>query len=89
MRSVELFCDVDFDPFRYMRDHGKKYGFVISMFELDATIPSLWRTVKSFAKSYPQHIASDNSLGFLSDDGGKTYNGCHFVRASLVLLCRL
>jgi hypothetical protein len=27
---------------------------------------------------YPQYIAPDNALDFLSDDGGATYNLCHF-----------
>jgi hypothetical protein len=26
---------------------------------------------------YPDRLASDNLLGYLSDDDGKTYNTCH------------
>lgn len=77
--SIELFCDVSFDPFRFMKDHDKKYGFVLSLYEYYDTIPSLWDSVKSFMKKYPEHISEDNSMGFLSDDHGKTYNKCHFV----------
>ncbi|MCJ1398995.1 alpha 1,2-mannosyltransferase 2.4.1 [Xylographa trunciseda] len=76
--ETELFCDIDFDPFRYMKDNGKKYSFVISQHEFEATIPSLWNTVKSFVKTHPEHIPQGNSLGFISDDGGETYNRCHF-----------
>lgn len=78
--SIELFCDVSFDPFRYMKDHDKKYGFVLSLYEYIDTIPTLWDSVKKFMENHPEHIAEDNSMGFLSDDGGKNYNKCHFVR---------
>ncbi|KAK0721729.1 nucleotide-diphospho-sugar transferase [Lasiosphaeria miniovina] len=76
--SVELYCDVHYDPFRFMHENKKKYSFVISLYEYVETIPTLWDSVKKFMKNHPEHIAEDNSMGFLSDDGGKTYNHCHF-----------
>jgi alpha 1,2-mannosyltransferase len=77
--SVELYCDIDYDTFKFMRDNGKKYSFVLSLYEYVETIPTLWESTKSFMKKYPEHIAEDNSMGFLSDDNGETYNHCHFV----------
>lgn len=77
--SIELFCDIHYDPFRYMAEHKKKYSFVLSLFEYIETIPTLWDSVKKFMKNHPEHIADGNSMGFLSDDGGETYNKCHFV----------
>ncbi|KAH8696137.1 putative alpha-1,2-mannosyltransferase [Talaromyces proteolyticus] len=76
--SIQLFCDISFDPFRYMKENNKKYSFVLSLYEYFETIPTLWDSVQKFASANPQHIAEDNSMGFLSDDGGKTYNKCHF-----------
>ena len=76
--SIELFCDVGYDPFVYMAENNKKYSFVLSLFEYVETIPTLWDSVKGFMKKYPQHIEKDNSMYFLSDDGGETYNHCHF-----------
>ncbi|KAK5315931.1 alpha 1,2-mannosyltransferase 2.4.1 [Exophiala xenobiotica] len=76
--SVELFCDVNYDPFKFMRDHKKKYSFVISLYEYVETIPTLWDSVKKFMKKHPEHLAKDNSLKFLSDDNGESYNKCHF-----------
>ena len=78
--SVELFCDVHYDPFRFMKDNKKKYSFVLSLYEYVETIPTLWDSVKKFTKDHPEHIHPDNSMAFLSDDGGDTYNKCHFVR---------
>jgi len=77
--SIELFCDIHYDPFRYMAEHKKKYSFVLSLFEYVETIPTLWDSVKKFMKNHPEHVAEGNSMGFLSDDGGETYNKCHFV----------
>ena len=77
--SVELFCDIHYDPFRLMAEQGKKYGFVLSLYEYVETIPTLWDSAKKFIQNYPQHIAVDNSMAFISDDDGKTYNHCHFV----------
>lgn len=86
--SVELFCDVHYDPFRLMHEQGKKYSFVLSLYEYVETIPTLWDSVKKFMKNHPEHIVHDNSLGFLSDDGGESYNHCHFVSAlELVVAC--
>jgi alpha 1,2-mannosyltransferase len=77
--SIELFCDIHYDPFKFMKDNGKKYSFVLSLYEYVETIPTLWDSVLNFMKKHPEHIAEDNSMGFLSDDDGKTYNHCHFV----------
>ena len=77
--SIELFCDIHYDPFKFMKDNGKKYSFVLSLYEYVETIPTLWDSVKSFMKKHPEHLAAHNSLAFLSDDGGETYNHCHFV----------
>jgi alpha 1,2-mannosyltransferase len=76
--SIELFCDVHYDPFRYMHENKKKYSFVLSLYEYHETIPTLWDSVKKFMKNHPEHISESNSMGFLSDDGGETYNKCHF-----------
>lgn len=77
--SIELHCDIHYDPFRVMVEQNKKYSFVLSLYEYIDTIPSLWDSTKKFMKNHPEHIAEENSMGFLSDDGGDTYNRCHFV----------
>ncbi|KAJ7209380.1 alpha-1,2-mannosyltransferase [Mycena haematopus] len=76
--DVHFHCDINFDPFLFMQDRGKVYGFTITMYEFDKTIPTLWGHVKDFIKLHPEHVAPDNAMGFMSDDGGETYNRCHF-----------
>ncbi|KAK7044491.1 glycosyltransferase family 15 protein [Favolaschia claudopus] len=76
--DIEYFCDMPYDPFQYMQQNNKTYGFTISFYEWEPTIPTLWRTVKEFIAAYPQYVAEDNAMAYLSDDGGETYNLCHF-----------
>jgi len=77
--SIELYCDIDYDAFKFMADNKKKYSFVLSLYEYVETIPTLWDSTKKFIKAHPEHISEDNSMGFLSDDGGESYNHCHMV----------
>ncbi|KIM20997.1 glycosyltransferase family 15 protein [Serendipita vermifera MAFF 305830] len=76
--GVKFFCDVTYDPFVFMEQNNKTYGFTISMYEYERTIPSLWTVTKEFIRRHPEHLAPDNAMRFLSDDGGNTYNLCHF-----------
>jgi len=75
---VSFHCDMDFDPFAYLHNNNKVYGFNIAVYEWMQTIPSLWPTVKEFVKLNPQYIAPNNSIGFISDDDGSSFNGCHY-----------
>ncbi|KAI8997406.1 nucleotide-diphospho-sugar transferase [Pilobolus umbonatus] len=76
--GVEFSCDIDYDPFLFMKDNGKKYGWTISLLEFKSTIPTLWDTVKSFIREYPQMIPEQNLMDFISDFSGIDYNLCHF-----------
>lgn len=76
--DVKFFCDLDYDPFLIMEDGSKVYGFTVSLYEYEATIPTLWNAVKEFINANPGLVAEDNAMAFLSDDGGETYNRCHF-----------
>ncbi|KAJ7152368.1 alpha-1,2-mannosyltransferase [Mycena filopes] len=76
--GVHFHCNLQFDPFIYMEERDKVYGFTITMYEYHKTIPTLWGHVRDFMKLHPEYVASDNAMGFMSDDGGETYNLCHF-----------
>ncbi|PGH26881.1 hypothetical protein AJ80_01463 [Polytolypa hystricis UAMH7299] len=76
--SIEYFCDIPYDPFRFMQDNKKKYSFVLSLFEYKETVATLWDSAKKFMQAHPEHIAENNNLDFISSDGGETYNLCHF-----------
>ncbi|KAF8205430.1 glycosyltransferase family 15 protein [Mycena galopus ATCC 62051] len=76
--EIEYFCDMTYDPFWFMQEKDKIYGFTISFYEWEPTIPTLWKNVKEFIAKHPEHIAEGNAMAYLSDDGGETYNLCHF-----------
>ncbi|KAI8378256.1 nucleotide-diphospho-sugar transferase [Choanephora cucurbitarum] len=80
--DVKFSCDVDYDPFKVMREKDLKYGFAISLHEYGNTIPTLWETTKKFMAEYPQHIISkddkESLMNWVTNDGGETYNLCHF-----------
>ena len=80
--SIELFCDISYDPFKFMADNGKKYSFVLSLYEYVETIQTLWDSTKTYMKKHHEHLAEGNALDWLSEDGGETYNHCHFVSHS-------
>ncbi|KAI8325757.1 family 15 glycosyltransferase [Martensiomyces pterosporus] len=75
--EVEYFCDMDYDPFVFMRDNGYKYGWNIAMTEFMDTVATLWNTTQAFISEHPEMLARENILGWLLDDHGN-YNGCHF-----------
>ena len=114
--EVKFFCNLDYDPFKFMAENNKVYGgslpirkrwvewtfwyhftgFTISLLEWSQTIPTLWQRVKGFfyfgwgfwslpnefedfVGDHPQYLSKNNSLRFVSDDGGDSYNLCHCV----------
>ncbi|AGO12807.1 AaceriACR251Cp [[Ashbya] aceris (nom. inval.)] len=84
--EVAYFCDFPYDPFRIMREHGKKYGFVITLTEYEQTVPTLWQTVREFAMQHPEYVNMDENLHKFVTDGPENatsladldYNMCHF-----------
>ncbi|PUU74828.1 nucleotide-diphospho-sugar transferase [Tuber borchii] len=46
--GIQFYCDVDYDPFTFMRENKKVYGFVISMYEFKGTITTLWDKTRQF-----------------------------------------
>ncbi|KAF9533005.1 nucleotide-diphospho-sugar transferase [Crepidotus variabilis] len=76
--EVKYFCDLDYDPFKFMEENKKVYGFTIALLEWEPTITTLWKHVKEFSKKYPEYINPKGSMEFLSDDQGESYNLCHY-----------
>ncbi|KAI9146180.1 alpha-1,2-mannosyltransferase [Paraphysoderma sedebokerense] len=76
--GVEYFCNLDYDPFAYMAQNNKMYGFTIALFEYNNTIPSLWKTTREFMDKHPEHIPSENALKFIWNEANGNYNLCHF-----------
>lgn len=71
-------CDIPEDLFKHMNDNEKVYGFTQSLHEYGETIPTLFDTVLNFTNQHPEYVPHKNFANFISEDGGETYNGCHF-----------
>ncbi|KAJ1726584.1 alpha-1,2-mannosyltransferase ktr1 [Coemansia biformis] len=75
--DVKYFCDIDYDPFVYMRDNGFKYGFTIAPREIRSTVETLWYHTREWVKKHT-HLLPEKSLAnwVMGTDGH--YNMCHF-----------
>lgn len=76
--GVDFTCDINYDPFLFMQDNNKEYGFTIMLPEYEATIPTLWDQTQKFIKKYPQMLHPRNVLKALFAKEGGGYNLCHF-----------
>ncbi|KAJ3044982.1 alpha 1,2-mannosyltransferase 2.4.1 [Rhizophlyctis rosea] len=75
--GVSFFCTILYDPFVYMEQNNKKYGFTINLLEVPETIPSLWQTTKEYVEIMGIRRNQTRLLKFFADEHGG-YNGCHF-----------
>ncbi|CAO3685529.1 unnamed protein product [Rhizopus stolonifer] len=83
--DVRYYCELDYDPFLYMKKNNKKYAFNISFKEHSGTIATLWQSIRKFAhdatlqgKNYFPNLAKDSLYRFVTDEDGNDYNLCHF-----------
>lgn len=76
--DIEYRCDILYDPFEFMRENRKVYGFNLAPLELHTTVETLWETVRNYTIEHPLNVARDNNMMFLTDDDGESFNMCHF-----------
>jgi alpha 1,2-mannosyltransferase len=50
--SVSFTCTISYDPFLFLMDHNKSYGFTIMLPEYPETIPSLWNHTLHYLLTY-------------------------------------
>lgn len=80
-RLVRFYCDITYDPFRFMSVNNKIYGFVITIVENMQTIPTLFETVVQYARQKgitPQPGMWDFLVRHDEKTGEEVYSGCHF-----------
>ncbi|PVV02323.1 hypothetical protein BB560_003227, partial [Smittium megazygosporum] len=75
--GVDYFCDIDYDPFQFMRDNRKMYGFVITVPDGRQTIRTLWDTTKKFIETHPQYLNREANINWIMTTN-YTYNTCHY-----------
>ena len=67
-------CPIEHDPFETLISNNKTYGFALGASEGNFTIPTLWSHVLDWLNSSSARHppAADNTVRFVSEDGGKT-----------------
>ncbi|ODQ48366.1 hypothetical protein PICMEDRAFT_8914 [Pichia membranifaciens NRRL Y-2026] len=84
--NTDYFCDIDYDVFKFMEMNNKVYGFVISLYDAQETMPSLWPETLKFLNKNKNYLNKNAAIDFLMEDmqnpvkteftGG--YSTCHF-----------
>ncbi|KAJ2854637.1 hypothetical protein J3B02_002580 [Coemansia erecta] len=75
--DVNYYCDIDYDPFLYMKTNGLKYGWNIAPTEYELTVRTLWNTTLDFIQKNPDLIPKENMFDWVRNSDG-SYTKCHF-----------
>ena len=77
--DVHFFCDIPYDPFRFMRANEMVYGFNMAILDDARSFASLWTTTRDFIMTCPHLIHPKANLKWLLDPAtGLNYNNCQF-----------
>lgn len=82
--GVEFWCDINYDPFLFMKMNQKVYGFTMAVEETQSTVRSLYHSTKDFIKKHPDYLQQDAALHFITDKYNTSdfmnsdWNLCHF-----------
>ncbi|KAJ2773406.1 alpha-1,2-mannosyltransferase ktr1 [Coemansia nantahalensis] len=75
--DVKYFCDITYDPFRFMRDNNLTYGFTITPLEFSETVETLWDTTRRWMIENPHHLPDKSLIHWVVNEKAK-YTRCHF-----------
>ncbi|KAJ1943850.1 alpha 1,2-mannosyltransferase 2.4.1 [Kickxella alabastrina] len=75
--GVEYFCDILYDPFKYMRDNNLIYGFTITPTESAPTVETLWKTTREWMLENPHLLPDKSFIHWVVNERAK-YTLCHF-----------
>ena len=77
--DVHFFCDIPYDPFRFLSENKLIYGFNMLILDDARSFPSLWSTTRDFVAQHPELIHPEADLSWLVDPSADfDYNGCQF-----------
>jgi alpha 1,2-mannosyltransferase len=77
VNQVHFFCDINYDPFRFIHENKLVYGFNMNILDDARSFPSLWAKTLDFIQEYPSLLHPDADLDWLLDEHGE-YNNCQF-----------
>ena len=77
--DVHFFCDIPYDPFRFLAENDLVYGFNMAILDDARSFASLWSVTRDFISQNPHLIHPEADLDWLLDpDAGMEYNNCQF-----------
>ncbi|EJU03430.1 nucleotide-diphospho-sugar transferase [Dacryopinax primogenitus] len=78
--GVRFYCRISYDPFRFLALRNQVYGFVITIVETPNTIPTLFRTLSTYATDHSLVPGALWPFFTKSKHGSMEgeYNMCHF-----------
>ncbi|KAJ2016119.1 alpha 1,2-mannosyltransferase 2.4.1, partial [Coemansia sp. S610] len=75
--GVDYYCNLPYDPFRFMRDNNLIYGFTITPTEIEPTVESLWDVTRKWMLENPELLPKKSFIQWTVDKKSK-YTMCHF-----------
>ncbi|KAJ9083981.1 hypothetical protein DSO57_1028855 [Entomophthora muscae] len=57
--DTHFYCDVNYDPIKWMAENNKVYGFTIALKEVEKSVPSLIRHTFDFMRNYSKPLETD------------------------------
>ncbi|KAJ2556466.1 alpha-1,2-mannosyltransferase ktr1 [Coemansia sp. RSA 1933] len=75
--GVSYFCDLPYDPFKYMKDNKLVYGFTITPMEIADTVETLWDTTRKWILENSHFLPQKSFIQWVVNDKSR-YTMCHF-----------
>ncbi|KAJ2720997.1 alpha-1,2-mannosyltransferase ktr1 [Coemansia sp. D1744] len=75
--DVHYYCDIPYDPFKYMKDNKLIYGFTISPVEKAETVETLWETTRKWILENPDYLQDKSFIHWVVNEKS-VYTRCHF-----------
>lgn len=77
--DVHFFCDIPYDPFRFLRANDLVYGFNMAILDDARSFADLWTSTRNFILLNSHLLHVDADLDWLLDARtGLNYNNCQF-----------
>ncbi|KAJ2655633.1 alpha-1,2-mannosyltransferase ktr1 [Coemansia sp. RSA 1199] len=75
--DVHYYCDIPYDPFKYMKDNKLIYGYTISPVEKAETVETLWDTTRKWILENPDYLQDKSFIHWVVNEKS-VYTRCHF-----------
>ncbi|KAJ2259455.1 hypothetical protein EV176_006890, partial [Coemansia sp. RSA 451] len=66
--DVHYYCDIPYDPFKYMKDNKLIYGYTISPVEKAETVETLWETTRKWILENPDYLQDKSFIHWVVNE---------------------